>query len=115
MKKTISREQIVSNLKDRVPMTLIEALPPRYYDAEHLPGALNLPHDQVQMRAPELLPDRDALIVAYCSNSNCGNSSIAARTLEQMGYRNVFVYAGGKQDWIDAGQPTETRAPRAVA
>jgi rhodanese-related sulfurtransferase len=25
-----------------------------------------------------------------------------------MGYRNVKEYAGGKQDWIDAGLPVES-------
>jgi rhodanese-related sulfurtransferase len=28
-----------------------------------------------------------------------------------MGYTNVRKYAEGKQDWIDAGLPLETRAP----
>ena len=25
-----------------------------------------------------------------------------------MGYENAYEYEGGKQDWIDAGYPTET-------
>ena len=25
-----------------------------------------------------------------------------------MGYENAFEYEGGKQDWIDAGYPTES-------
>jgi rhodanese-related sulfurtransferase len=25
-----------------------------------------------------------------------------------MGYENAYEYEGGKQDWIDAGLPTET-------
>jgi len=25
-----------------------------------------------------------------------------------MGYENAFEYEGGKQDWIEAGYPTET-------
>jgi len=25
-----------------------------------------------------------------------------------MGYKNAFEYEGGKQDWMDAGYPTES-------
>jgi hypothetical protein len=28
--------------------------------------------------------------------------------LTAMGYENAFEYEGGKQDWIDAGYPTES-------
>jgi 3-mercaptopyruvate sulfurtransferase SseA len=30
--------------------------------------------------------------------------------LEQMGYSDVSVYAGGKQDWDEAGLPVERGA-----
>jgi rhodanese-related sulfurtransferase len=44
-----------------------------------------------------------AEIVVYCASPICQNSHIAARSFEQLGYTNVGVYAGGKQDWQDAG------------
>jgi rhodanese-related sulfurtransferase len=28
--------------------------------------------------------------------------------LTALGYENAFEYEGGKQDWIDAGYPTES-------
>lgn len=88
-------------------VTLAEALPEKYWRDWHLPGATHLPHDQVKQLAPGLLPDKDAEIVVYCASSTCQNSHIAARTLAQLGYTNVAVYAGGKQDWQEAGLPVE--------
>jgi rhodanese-related sulfurtransferase len=81
--------------------------PPQYYQDAHLPGALNLPHDQVDALAPALLPDKGREVVVYCSNTACPNSGIAAARLSALGYTNVRKYAEGKQDWIDAGLPTE--------
>jgi rhodanese-related sulfurtransferase len=43
----------------------------------------------------------------YCASSTCQNSHVAAKVLGQMGYANVVVYAGGKQDWQEAGLPVE--------
>jgi rhodanese-related sulfurtransferase len=88
-------------------VTLAEALPEKYWRDWHLPGARHLPHDQVRSLAPSVLPDKSAQIVVYCASSTCQNSHIAAQLLEQMGYANVAVYAGGKQDWQEAGLPVE--------
>lgn len=108
MKRTISREQIKSILDSGESITLVEALPPQYFNKNHLPGAINLPHDQVSELATALLPDRDSLIVVYCANSDCKNSSIAREALEQMGYTNALMYVEGKQDWLAAGYPVES-------
>ena len=56
---------------------------------------------------PALLADKAAVIVVYCANLACQNSEIAAARLTELGYANVREYADGKQDWIDAGLPTE--------
>jgi len=95
--------------------TLVEALPETYYRDWHLPKAKHLPHDQVRRLAPALLPDRSATIVVYCASSSCQNSHIAAKVLEQMGYADVAVYAGGKQDWQEAGLPVEREQAAAQA
>jgi rhodanese-related sulfurtransferase len=95
-------------------LTLVEALGPVYYEDAHLPGAINIPHVEVDALAPSLLPDKDAQIVVYCADGPCPNSDIAARRLEQLGYTNVRDYHEGKAEWIAAGLPTESR-PRALA
>ena len=108
MTQTISREQIKHKLDAGEPLIIVEALPERYFVAEHLPGAINLPHDQVRELAPALLPDKDAMIVVYCANTTCQNSSIATHSLQQMGYINSYEYVEGKQHWIEASLPIET-------
>ena len=101
--KTISREDIIKNMKQNIGMILIEALPAEYYSKEHLPGAINIPHDQISKMAPELLRNKDAFIVTYCASTACPNSKIAASALENLGYTNVYEYVEGKQDWVEAG------------
>jgi rhodanese-related sulfurtransferase len=109
MHQTIEREAIKRLLDQGAAITLVEALPEKYFKHSHLPGALNMPHDRTRELAPVLLPDRDALIVVYCANEPCQNSRIAAEELTALGYTNVREYVGGKQDWGDAGLPVEKR------
>ena len=114
MHPTISRDELRQAIQDGA-VTVVEALPPMYFEDAHLPGAVNLPHDRVRELAPTLLPDRDAPIVAYCANLPCQNSGIATRELIAMGYRDVREYAEGKQDWLEAGLPVERGARAAAA
>lgn len=103
----IDRQELWQRLERRERLTLVEALPEPYYRKAHLPGAVNIPHTRVDELATQLLPDKEAEIVVYCANLACENSEIAARRLTELGYRHVHDYAGGKQDWITAGLPTE--------
>jgi rhodanese-related sulfurtransferase len=103
---TITRTELARRIR-RGDVTVLEALPPAYYEREHLPGALNLPHDLVDELAPSLVPDRSTTVVVYCSNTACQNSTIAARRLRELGYADVLKYAEGKEDWIGAGLPVE--------
>jgi rhodanese-related sulfurtransferase len=107
MSKTISRDELRQQI-EAGEVVVAEALPAPYYEDAHLPGAINLPHDEVEALAPELLPDKSAAIVTYCSNTACQNSGIAAAKLEALGYTNVAKYPGGKEDWVEAGLPTES-------
>lgn len=103
----ISREELRRRLDSGENLVIVEALPALYYEDAHLPGALNLPHDQVDELAPALLPDENQAVVVYCSNRPCQNSLIAARRLVELGYTRVYDYADGKQDWIEAGLPVQ--------
>lgn len=105
--RRIHRDDIRAHLAAGTPMQIVETLPEKYYKKAHLPGAVNLPHDQVRERAAALLPDKEAFIVVYCASTPCENSRIAAETLASLGYANVAEYVEGKQDWIDAGLPVE--------
>lgn len=108
--KTITRDQIKQHLDNNDKIVLIEALPENYYVEGHLPGALQILPEKMKEVAPELLTDKNQLIVTYCANTACQNSKTAADELIALGYTNVAEYVEGKQDWMAAGLPVETGA-----
>jgi rhodanese-related sulfurtransferase len=110
MTATITRTEL-RDLIEAGDVIVVETLAAPYYEHAHLPGAINIPHTEVAELAPSLLPDKDAAIVTYCSNTGCPNSRIAAAQLTKLGYTNVRKYAEGKEDWSEAGLPLETGAP----
>ncbi|MDP9444406.1 MAG: rhodanese-like domain-containing protein [Actinomycetota bacterium] len=116
MVTSITRDEVKAKI-DAGDVVVLEALPAMYYEDAHLPGALNMPHDQVDALAHELVPDKGADIIVYCSNGPCPNSTIASKRLVELGYSNVHEYELGKQDWIEAGLPVEQggRSQRATS
>src|SRR5690606_35216990 len=104
----ITREDLKHKLASREKVVLVEALPAKYFQQGHLPGAINLPHDEIEQTGSRVLPDKDTEIVVYCASASCRNSSIAAERLTALGYRNVREYHEGKADWIAAGLPIES-------
>jgi rhodanese-related sulfurtransferase len=103
MNNQLTLAQLQTALAAQPPATLVDALGERYFQAEHIPGAINLPHtagDDVLLAA---LPDRDAAIVTYCANPACQNSHVLAHRLQRLGYRNIAVFPGGKKEWTESG------------
>jgi rhodanese-related sulfurtransferase len=67
MLDTISRDDLKGKIDRGEDFTLVETLPAVAYHHAHLPGAINLPPDQVKELASQLLPDKSAEIVVYCA------------------------------------------------
>ena len=63
MPATISRDELKAKMDRADRFTLLETLPEEYYRRSHLPGALNMPYDQVRQLAPALAPDKNAEII----------------------------------------------------
>jgi rhodanese-related sulfurtransferase len=68
MVATIEREELKRRMDAGGEFLLVETLAPVAYAHEHLPGAINLPPDRVRELAPQLLPDKSAEIIVYCSS-----------------------------------------------
>jgi rhodanese-related sulfurtransferase len=89
-------------------VTVVDALGGAYYAKAHLPGAIPLVEADVDAQAADLLPDRGAAIVTYCSNPACPNSGRVADRLTALGYTDVRKYREGIEDWTEAGLPIES-------
>lgn len=66
------------------------------YLQSHIPGAILIPHDEIEARAEAELPDKDMLILIYCRSGN--RSKKAAQILLDLGYTNILEF-GGIMDW----------------
>jgi rhodanese-related sulfurtransferase len=111
----ITREELQQKLEHPKNSVVLEALSPEEYRRVHIPGALNLPPDQVRTLAAELLPRKDLEVIVYCAGPACNASEKVADELTAMGYGDIRHYAGGKSDWIGAGLPVKSEEKKEAA
>ncbi|MFP4268355.1 MAG: rhodanese-like domain-containing protein [Spirochaetaceae bacterium] len=104
----IDREELKQKMDNGESFILVEVLAPKEYERLHIRGAENIPLAQIGREATSRF-NKNASIVVYCSDSECSASPKAAQKLDTLGFTNVFDYAEGKADWVEAGYPVEGR------
>ena len=62
---TIAREELREKIERGEDFVLAETLDEQFYQQSHLPGAINLPLEEIETAA-EKIPDKDTEIVVYC-------------------------------------------------
>ena len=70
MDATVSTKNLKAKIDGNESITVVETLAAERYREAHIPGALNIPPERIKELAPQLLPNKDAEIVTYCSNNH---------------------------------------------
>lgn len=89
-------------------LILIDARSLTAYEAEHIPGAISLPHRSMDESSTAGL-DKAALVVTYCDGIGCNASTKGALNMTRLGFR-VKELMGGLDWWKRDGHPTEIGA-----
>jgi rhodanese-related sulfurtransferase/DNA-binding transcriptional ArsR family regulator len=85
-------------------VVVIDVRPAEEYAAGHVPGAINVPIEQLESRLAKL-PKRKE-VVAYCRGPYCLMSFDAVRTLRERGIKARRL-ENGFPEWRAAGLPVE--------
>lgn len=85
---------------------VLDVRTPEEFAAGHVPGAVNIPHDQVASRLAEVPKDKD--VVVYCRSGR--RSGLAIDVLEASGYSRVQQLEGDMNAWLEKGRPVERPA-----
>ncbi len=75
------------------------------YNETHIPGAVNIPHDQLRDRLSEIDAAKTDEIVVHCRSGY--RAGIAEKTLSEAGYSNLRDLDGHMNAWQSGGYPIE--------
>lgn len=86
---------------DGAGFVLLDVRSPALYGRGHVPGAINLPHREIEPTRLTRWP-ADVLFVVYCAGPHCNGANRAAVRLAELG-RPVKEMIGGVTGWLDEG------------
>lgn len=102
----LKRDELMSRVEQGL-VTVIDVRPEDEYKAGHLPGAINIPPDELEQRLQYLDPEQE--VVAYCRGPHCVFSFNAVQKLREKGV-NANRLQDGFPEWKSAGYPVELSA-----
>ena len=94
--KQIAMNEAVSVMANETDYIILDVRTPEEFASGHIPGAVNLPNEDIGAEEISSLPDKDQLILVYCRSGN--RSKQAAEKLAALGYTNIVEF-GGINSW----------------
>lgn len=84
----------------------IDARMPEEYAEGHIKGATNIPFDGDESYRNILSTfSKDEILVTYCSGTECDLSILLGDELFEKGFKKVYIFFGGWNDWVERGYP----------
>ncbi|MCK5091834.1 MAG: rhodanese-like domain-containing protein, partial [Gammaproteobacteria bacterium] len=99
----VPREELLDRARQGL-VTVLDVRPPEEYAAGHVPGAKNVPLNELEGYLEQLQPEQE--IVAYCRGPHCVLAFDAVSRLREKGLKARRM-EDGFPEWEVAGLPVE--------
>jgi rhodanese-related sulfurtransferase len=107
-------------LQENPDILILDVREPYEYDLMHIPGSMAVPRGILETACewdyeetiPELVKARDREIVVACRSGY--RSVMAARAMQELGYKNVTSLKTGLRGWNDYEQPLQDSLSKKV-
>ena len=94
--RQISMDEAIKMMKDEKNYIILDVRRPDEYAEGHIPGAINVPNEEIGTTEIAELPDKSQMILVYCRSGR--RSKEASEKLVKLGYTNIVEF-GGIQDY----------------
>jgi phage shock protein E len=101
----ISAKELAEQIQLKRAPLIVDVRSEKEYAEAHIPGAVNIPYDQLGDRLAEIDAAKTDEIVVHCRSGY--RAEIAEKVLSEAGYSNVRDLDGHMNAWQSGGYPTE--------
>lgn len=102
----VTAEKLVEMVAATPQLIIIDARRKEEFEKGHIEGAVNLlDTDMTQAKLARLVPATDASVLFYCNGERCLRSTNAAKLALGWGYRKVYWFRGGWNEWSEKNLP----------
>lgn len=105
--KEVTVQEVSQQLKKGSKPVVIDVREADEWEAGIVPGATPIARGLLELEIEDITEDRNTPIVCYCGGGT--RSALAAKSLKDLGYKNVASMIGGFREWKNAGLPIEMK------
>lgn len=101
--RTVGELELIEHLRAGRP--LVDCRLPKYVERGTIPGAVNIPHNEIAERIAKLDPVEPTVV--FCNGPQCTATAQAVDALLAAGWppERLLYYRGGIHDWVTLGLP----------
>ena len=98
----------VLNLAEKIPdLILIDARIAGDRKQGYIEGSISLPDIDTNCNTlAQIIPKKGSPVLFYCNGVKCGRSVISSRIAVGCGYKNIYWFRGGVEEWKAKGFPS---------
>lgn len=102
---TIAPDQLAHRVEKKdATLVVLDVRTPEEFAQGHIPGAVNIPHDQLPNRLAEIAGAKTKDVVVYCRSGR--RAALAQETLTSQGFKSVKHLEGDMLKWQEEKRPT---------
>jgi rhodanese-related sulfurtransferase len=107
MQKEISVDDLDRSLKESADhFFVIDLMSKEDFSVNHIPGAVNIPVEELNNRLAEIPKDKNVVVVC---RRGLMKSDLALQQLQQSGFTNAQKLSGGTSGWFDHLQDNNSK------
>jgi rhodanese-related sulfurtransferase len=95
--KNVSAEEAHKLICENKEFIILDVRTKEEYDKGHIPGAKLIPVEIIPTKLAQLDKYKDKPVLVYCASG--ARSPIAVITLENSGFKNIYLLNGGISSW----------------
>jgi phage shock protein E len=103
--QAVEASAVLKQIESGAAPLIVDVRTPDEFAAGHVPGAINIPFDEMEARSTEIATHKDQEVVLYCRSGR--RSGLAAETLTEKGFSKLGLMKGDMPGWERAGYPVE--------
>lgn len=102
----IDAEKLVELVQQTPDIVIIDARKADERPAGFIEGSVSLPdYDTTPERLAAVIPSKDHPVIFYCNGVKCGRSVKTSQMAVEAGYKKVYWFRGGWEEWTAKGMP----------
>lgn len=104
--KTVNADQIIELVTKKADLVILDNRKPEDYAAGHIEGAVRLIDTDVTAESlAKAIKAKETPVLFYCNGLKCGRAAKAAQKAVDAGYKEIYYYALGLEEWSKKGLP----------